>query len=375
MADIKKVKVGTTEYDITAFNILDTDGTTLHSWSDITAMATAAKLNIIVVTTLPTASENTLNAIYLVADTHSDTKDYYDEYITLKSGTSEPYTYEWEKIGNTDVDLTGYVQKSVNYSAAAKSSGEHTHTVTGSVTIPTVNNTQKHLTASASGTALNTTTQSVPTSVSVGDSASVLGSATTFKVTGGALTGASVASKAADTFNGGEIASLKTGFYTAGTKGSAASFTQGSKASWSAEVSSAGVLSFNFTPNGTDSFTTNTPTTPSFIDVSKFDGGAVATYTEGKFTPNVLGTVSAISVTSNADANVTAVTGVTVGDKVDVIKTVSVKTQPTITLSDTATTGGVVFTSDVNVGTATATITGGTAASAGAHTHDVNVAK
>lgn len=371
MADIKQLKIGSTTYEFNGKYIQGTDGSR-KTWEDITNLITAASLPLKVVETLPEASASTMGAIYLTKHEHT-TGDTFDEYITLQDSTTKAYS--WEKIGNTDVDLTDYYKKGETYTAAAKSSGEHTHTVTGSVNIPTVNNTQKHLTASASDTALNTTTQSVPTSVSVGDSASVLGSATTFKVTGGALTGASVASKAADTFDGGKIASLETGFYTAGTKGSAASFTQGSKASWSAEVSSAGVLSFNFTPNGTDSFTTNTPTTPSSIDVSKFDGGTVATYTEGKFTPNVLGTVSAISVTSNADANVTAVTGVTVGDEVDVIKTVSVKTQPTITLSDTATTGGVVFTSDVSVGTATATITGGTAASAGAHTHDVNVAK
>lgn len=63
-----------------------------------------------VVSTLPTASAATMGKIYLVAHTHS-TSDGYDEYITLESGTTTK-TYSWEKIGNTDIDLGGYVPTS-----------------------------------------------------------------------------------------------------------------------------------------------------------------------------------------------------------------------------------------------------------------------
>lgn len=63
-----------------------------------------------VVDTLPTASADTMYTIYLVADTHSDSSDSYDEYITIRSGTSDSYTYSWEKIGNTDVNLSEYVK-------------------------------------------------------------------------------------------------------------------------------------------------------------------------------------------------------------------------------------------------------------------------
>lgn len=62
--------------------------------------------NYLVVNELPTASEDTVGTIYLVADKHSDKQDFYDEYITIKSGDG---VYSWEKIGNTDVDLSGYV--------------------------------------------------------------------------------------------------------------------------------------------------------------------------------------------------------------------------------------------------------------------------
>ena len=61
-----------------------------------------------VVTELPTAAQATMGKIYLVAHSHnpSDGKpDSYDEFITVQSGS----TYKWERIGNTDIDLSEYV--------------------------------------------------------------------------------------------------------------------------------------------------------------------------------------------------------------------------------------------------------------------------
>lgn len=61
-----------------------------------------------VVTELPTAAQATMGKIYLVAHSHNpgDGKpDSYDEFITVQSGS----TYKWERIGNTDIDLSGYV--------------------------------------------------------------------------------------------------------------------------------------------------------------------------------------------------------------------------------------------------------------------------
>lgn len=65
-----------------------------------------------VVTELPTAAASTMGKIYLVAHTHnpSDSQpDSYDEFITLESGTTTK-TYKWERIGNTDINLTDYVK-------------------------------------------------------------------------------------------------------------------------------------------------------------------------------------------------------------------------------------------------------------------------
>lgn len=65
------------------------------------------RLSCVIVDALPEASIDTLNKIYLISHEH-DAKDTYDEYLTIKSDDS----YSWEKIGNTDVDLTDYSKKS-----------------------------------------------------------------------------------------------------------------------------------------------------------------------------------------------------------------------------------------------------------------------
>lgn len=72
-----------------------------------TAISGVSQFQYEVVVSLPTASADTMGKIYLVAHSHSS-DDGYDEYITLESGTTTK-TYSWEKIGNTDIDLSNYV--------------------------------------------------------------------------------------------------------------------------------------------------------------------------------------------------------------------------------------------------------------------------
>lgn len=69
------------------------------------AIAAVKQFQYEVVSALPAASADTMGKIYLVADQHSPT-DNYDEFITLEKEGA----YSWEKIGNTDIDLTGYVK-------------------------------------------------------------------------------------------------------------------------------------------------------------------------------------------------------------------------------------------------------------------------
>lgn len=57
---------------------------------------------------LPTASAGTMGKIYLKAHAHGN-GDSYDEYITVETGSTTK-TYSWEKIGNTDIDLSSYAK-------------------------------------------------------------------------------------------------------------------------------------------------------------------------------------------------------------------------------------------------------------------------
>lgn len=61
-----------------------------------------------VVTSLPTASEQVANTIYLVR-TSGNAGNLFTEYLSVKNNTSNKY--EWEEIGtiSSEVDLTGYV--------------------------------------------------------------------------------------------------------------------------------------------------------------------------------------------------------------------------------------------------------------------------
>lgn len=73
-----------------------------------TAINTVKQFEYQVVTELPTASQATMGKIYLKAHSHNPSDgqpDSYDEFITVLSGS----TYKWERIGNTDIDLSGYV--------------------------------------------------------------------------------------------------------------------------------------------------------------------------------------------------------------------------------------------------------------------------
>ena len=91
---IKQVKVSDVNYSLNAEYLGDLSA---DEWKSLVG----AGFNVLVVESLPTASESTQKGIYLIADNHG-TGDSYDEYVTVKSGD----TYSWEKIGNTDIDIS-----------------------------------------------------------------------------------------------------------------------------------------------------------------------------------------------------------------------------------------------------------------------------
>ena len=92
---INKIHVGENDYKLNADFL---GGLSTDEWKSLVG----AGFNVLVVDTLPTASASTQKGIYLIADAHGN-GDSYDEYVTVKSGN----TYSWEKIGNTDIDISG----------------------------------------------------------------------------------------------------------------------------------------------------------------------------------------------------------------------------------------------------------------------------
>ena len=58
------------------------------------------------------ASADTMHKIYLVPDTNETAQHTgtYNEYISVRTGTNPNYSYNWELIGSTKADLTGYVK-------------------------------------------------------------------------------------------------------------------------------------------------------------------------------------------------------------------------------------------------------------------------
>lgn len=73
-------------------------------------------VSVVKVDTLPTASASTEGKIYIVPQSQGKTDDNFDEYITIKGGTAQSPAYSWEKIGDTRIDLSGYVTN-VSYTA------------------------------------------------------------------------------------------------------------------------------------------------------------------------------------------------------------------------------------------------------------------
>ena len=76
-----------------------------------------------VVTTLPTASADTKNALYLVPEQTSKSNDNYEVYVTVEDDGS----YEWEKIDTARIDLTNYVTTDDSRLTDARTPLSHTH--------------------------------------------------------------------------------------------------------------------------------------------------------------------------------------------------------------------------------------------------------
>ena len=122
MANISQIKVGETTYNIDAvtvggktyqeiINLVNTAQLVVCSTADNTPKGVSFQSGTTKITGTLEASAADTNNIYLVPSTNA-TGDSYDEYVAV-GGTS------WEKIGNTDVDLSGYAKKGTYGTSAA----------------------------------------------------------------------------------------------------------------------------------------------------------------------------------------------------------------------------------------------------------------
>lgn len=210
-----------------------------------------------VVSTLPEANASNMGKLFLIADSHT-TGDVYDEYLVVRTGDSSAYSYSWEKIGNTDIDLSGYVSDvkfENNILKVQKGKGTYSNVHTfGSMA--DVNTASGKITTPDSASFNYTPTGSV--AVTLEDSKT----ATSIKSTGSFTPSGSITG---DVIKGGSIA-VTLGDATTGT---AASVTYES-----------------YTPEGTITAPTITvtPTTTSFNVINA--NGIVPSFTEGKFTTN-----------------------------------------------------------------------------------------
>ena len=110
---IKKIKLSDgSVYDIEALHFVAGDLNTPAQWKAYIDRIAELGFEIVVLTTLPkedaTSYETYHNNIVLITDNTSVTGSSV-EYVIVRSGTSESYTYKWEKIGTTTVDLSNYV--------------------------------------------------------------------------------------------------------------------------------------------------------------------------------------------------------------------------------------------------------------------------
>lgn len=135
---ISSIRVGSTLY-----NVKDTEARTRLEALDALVQS---GVQIVIAESLPTASADTMGKIYFIPHTHEGSNDIYDEYLTFNAGSEGEPNYKWEKIGNTDIDLSDYSKKT------------HTHAVVPNVTItgasytPAGNVTLPSFSSSYSGT-------------------------------------------------------------------------------------------------------------------------------------------------------------------------------------------------------------------------------
>lgn len=342
------------------------------------------------------ASENTEYVFYLVAR-NNDTDDYYDEYGTVKTGTSPNYTYAWELLGSTKVVIdnfgnfafadTGTVTikpKGTNSSSSVTFTGGTTDKVLGkdttftnassavtfgnhttatvltdqvTATVPKTSATTKYLTASASGTAVGVATSSsaltglgTPTTdtfvKSYPGATSKLSTTTVTGVSGSTTASKAAAGTAVNVATTDTAKTCATGAFTNDTPVTAAAGVV--VADMHMDTIDPEMLVFSFKKLATTSVTpaksngTITPYTFTDVTVPKAASSATTVAT-GSVAANGSGATVMTGLGTAVTADSITALGTPTSDTF--AKTVSVTTQPTITLTanDSNVTGSVKY--------------------------------
>lgn len=271
---LKQIKIGGNTYfikDAAARAILDTY-TTLPTYTPTTDIGATGntvattetikryvdaqvgaihKFDVTIYEKLPTASENTMYILGLVADATAEAGTYL-EYITIRKGSEGNYTYAWEQIGSTKTDLTDYVKKVTKVAGIAL---DHDITVEELSAASALN--LKALSHKDSATGTINTVDSAKVSFTPAGSVAVTTTATTL---------------------------TSEGNYTpAGTVTGTATPTGDVTVSVTNEATAATLTTADYTPAGTVSVSLSNATFNAVKSV-----GTKASFTEGAFTPATL---------------------------------------------------------------------------------------
>lgn len=262
---------------------------------------------------LPTASKDTFHKIYLQAATSPAQPNLYKEWITIRSGTSPNYTYSWELIGDTSMDLSTYVQKTTTIAGVdlqdnitkqelqtALELGDFAYADTGEVDIPT--QTVSGLTATGKFTPTLT-----------GDLA-ITSTAATLTKTDLTISGTNAAS--AVTFTGNTNTNVLTGVDTAAvlptfTEGA---FTAATITKNNVTVATEGVTAAVGTGDDSETLILTAASTDTATNVTAFDGGSKAADTFTAGSAATFTTDTAIKTLGTGEAAAQTFTGTTVSN-------------------------------------------------------------
>ena len=232
------------------------------------------------------ASADTMYKIYMVAD-EGASAGYYIEWITIRSGKENAYTYAWEKIGSTKTDLTGYVSRETTIAGIALDKNisvadlqtaltlgtlAYADKASGSGTIQTIDSiTMKEITVAGNATVTSKPTNATLTKANYTPAG---------RVTGSAISGGSIAVTLKDSTTKTEATLSTSEFIPAGTIAAKkdGSFSALKTASFGASENGVQI-------EGTVSAPAISLTAADKTVVTGLTGGKVASFNEGAFTP------------------------------------------------------------------------------------------